>query len=270
MRLIKKLSFLEYFDIFGHQFNFTIGNSPILKTKAGGAITLLFALSLIIPCWYFGRDIQYHEEPNFFSEKEMLNIYPNQNINNSNFFFAYRIINYDFQTINDPRNFEFTFEYEEYINKDGRRFEQYNKTDFPIDCNLKHVNNDSVAYTTENLQDFKCLDLNYSMGGDWTQGNIKLPNFMIRRCNNETEQRLNIKCSTDDEVRAIFKTGIFVSFYVHKNYIISSNFENPISPKYIHYYFTLDLDNILLPYAQRQKFFLIFNESELKNDAGFF
>ena len=109
-----KLGFLEYFDVVGHHFTFNIGKSENLKTKAGGVITILFALSLIIPTYYFGRDISFREEPQFITESEMLPDYPFFNATNSLFFFAYRLIDINLQNIDNQRYFEYLFDYEEF------------------------------------------------------------------------------------------------------------------------------------------------------------
>ncbi len=70
------VSFLEYFDILGHEFNFTIRNYTHHKTKFGGVITIFFTLNLLIHAYYFVQYIQYRREPKLMKESKKLNFYP--------------------------------------------------------------------------------------------------------------------------------------------------------------------------------------------------
>jgi len=62
---------LENMDIFGKDFNFTIGGDR-LKTRMGGFVTILLFFSILACAGYFGKDIYFKVAPNFITEQLVL------------------------------------------------------------------------------------------------------------------------------------------------------------------------------------------------------
>ncbi len=192
-------NFLKYFDIFGYEFQFNIGKDKMLKTRFGGFIAIFMVVSLVPLAWYFGKDIEKREEPNFIEEKTMQEDFPFWNATSKNFFFAYKVYDFDFKNINDPRYFEFLFEYEKWRtdNVTFERKEFYNHFETPRKCNLSNLDLDDKYYAqrvfdNEKLGEFLCVNSNFTIGGDWSRGVINFPNFMVLRCNNNTKKKYNI------------------------------------------------------------------------------
>jgi len=87
--------------------------------------------------------------------------------------------------------------------------------------------------------------------------------FFVRKCNNETEIKYNIKSKTNDEI--IKKFGnIYLDTYVHKNLVNPSDFENPIQQT-----FTFNYRKIKLHSENIIKDTIWYGDSRLHSDTGF-
>ncbi len=266
------LNFLKTIDILGHDFKFSFEKSDTFKTNVGGVVTILVGIGVFLLCVYFSGDMFVHKNPNVIMMERLHDDFPTRSVNESNFFFAYNILDYNYNVIYDKRYFEFLFEYElwEMQNITGIKKEIISQFQNPIPCKPKHLHYDNYSYYKEKIYNFMCLENpNYEFGGDWSRKFIKLANFMVKRCDNTTELKFGVKCASDEELKEKFKDGIFLSIYYEMNVLDPQNYEDPIKPTIQRFYLSLDLNNILLKFAPRRKIWVRYNHAKLVTDNGF-
>ncbi len=78
----------------------------------------------------------------------------------------------------------------------NERNKTYNFFEFPEKC-IKGVHiltTKSMSMRTKSFTPTIALVKTLHLVDDWLRKRIELPNFMLRRCNKETESRFNIKC----------------------------------------------------------------------------
>ena len=234
---------LKYFDLFGMQFNFYVGNKRQLYTSYGGIISLIFILFCI--CIFFSvgiKDLLYKNPISNMSTDSKAG-YHKVKFNTEKLWIPWRIIDFnekpvDFKNllyptiyynkgIKDNINDGFIFEVN-YIN-----YKLCNETDF--------AQRGSNYYIDVPLDELYCMELqNVELGGGWTSdfmNYIELDIFLCKEGINYDETNEN--CTTYDRLKENFVENItwaFEYFYPIVEFQ-PTNYENPVIVVYkSHFY----------------------------------
>ena len=234
---------LKYFDLFGMQFNFYVGNKRKLYTSYGGIISLVFILFCI--CIFFSvgiKDLLYKNPISNISIDSKAG-YHKVKFNTEKLWIPWRIIDFnekpvDFKNLlyptiyynkgqKDNINDGFIFEVN-YIN-----YKLCNETDF-----AQRGNN---YYIDVPLDELYCMEIqNVELGGGWTSDfmyYIELDIFLCKGGINYNETNEN--CTTYDRLRENFVENItwaFEYFYPIVEFQ-PTNYENPVIVVYkSHFY----------------------------------
>ncbi len=236
------MSFLARFDYLGKdfKFNFEGGN---FKTNLGGVITLLIWISYVVLTWYFGRDIYLKESPFQIKNESNFLKHPRINLKKQDFILAINIED-DWNNIYDKiEDFEFGFSITKYKINDKGIASLTGKIDKNLEkCSTKHVSNEELKH--ERFNKYFCYLSDHSFGGSWQENEILLPSFWVKRCDQETEKKFEIKCN-----KGIFKSkNLFITYLLQKKLFMPSNFTYPVQNSY-HYKFKplqqLDTDKVI-------------------------
>jgi len=249
------IDFIKNLDFMGREFKFNIGGGmkDTYKTTFGGFLSLIQVIGFLILLWYYGQDIYLRQSPSMLISSSSLDKFPIYELDSTIFNFGFRVEDVLGNFIDDPRIFTYDLIY--------RRFEVTESGGFIVKkqwkkdmekCSTKHF--DNFTLYNERLYNYYCIENNYTIGGDWGATEINLPTFLIRRCNNETELKHNIKCKTDDEVNKIYNNLFYVDLYLQKNLVNPQNYTDPIKPTYTYKYKQLDIFN---KNALNKKFFIL-------------
>ena len=79
-------------------------------------------------------------------------------------------------------------------------------------CTEKHVDGSKETFEKLMLHNTYCFNINYTVGGYWENKLFNIPSIMLRRCNNYTEKKYNVKCASDEEILRNFPL-LYVGFY---------------------------------------------------------
>ena len=213
--------YLKRIDRVGKEFKFNIDGQESFKTSVGGIISLFYYIGLIALFFYFGRDLYQKNDPNFITRVDILNEYMYSEINNDNFFIAFSISNGQ-AFIYNLSYFDIVLDYISYnmssLNGNANRTITNSQK-----CN-QEVNKKIIPLIESENYCFN--NLNHKICGFWTAEAMFAPIFKIIRCNNETEDKYNIKCASDEEVETTFKE-LFLFVYYSNNLINPQNFDFP-------------------------------------------
>ncbi len=268
------MNFLKNIDLFGLQFNFKFEKADKFKTTLGGVLSLVLIFTIASAIALYSLDYIYKNNPKVTVNSYMKD-YPFLEINNTNFFFAFRLIDINFNNIQDPRYFEFEFEHEVW-EKDKEKetyFVAKNFSETPEKCKfgVDILNNDTDKNSLQSqLHLYHCVKSNYTIGGSYSGDKMSYPNFMVKRCNAKTEKKYGITCASETEIINKYQEGIFVSYFIQKNFYVPENSDKTIQPTYHHYITALDLDNILKEKASRLKVFIYYSTGVREDDIGYF
>jgi len=252
--------FIKKLDYMGKEFKLTIEGSSF-KTFFGGLLSIFKACIFLFLCWYYGQDIYKREEPYLLKEEQMLNYFPLVNINNQNFNLAIRVENVDGLLIDDPRIFYYDVIYQTWESDNNGIFRNvYNFTTDMETCSTKHYDNDTLYQ--HKLYNYKCVENNYTIGGDWGSNSILIPRFFVRQCDNTTEKKYNIKCFTDEEILKLHE-NYYIDTFTQKNVLNPRKYENPVQNTYNYRFkeFNFQDKNVM-----KQK--ITYSTAELYTDIG--
>ena len=225
---------LKYFDLFGMQFNFYVGNKRKLYTSYGGIISLIFILFCFCIYVLVGmKDLLYKNPISNISTDSKAG-YHKVKFNTEKLWIPWRIIDFnekpvDFKNLlyptiyynkgqKDNINDGFIFEVN-YIN-----YKLCNETDF--------AQRGSNYYIDVPLDELYCMEIqNVELGGGWTSDfmyYIELDIFLCKGGINYNETNEN--CTTYDRLRENFVENItwaFEYFYPIVEFQ-PTNYENPV------------------------------------------
>jgi len=256
-------SILAKIDLIGKDFKFKI-NRDKYRTSLGGVISIMLILSIIIACGYFGQDIYFHHNPNYYQKQQLVERYPIQPLSNSNFFFALAIQDSNNNLIDDKSYFVHQFTYYRWDrNLTTKKMILTKKTVVEMDrCNTTHLNN-SYFIQNRSLSEYYCPTINnLDLGGDFvTSDQYYLFKFSVDRCNSITEKKHNIKCKTNEEVVEKWKGENHIASYIQKTKIDQTNYYTPIEYFYDYRYENYDIESL-------KENRLFYTQSELITDAG--
>ena len=106
---------LKSIDIMSSDIKLKIDKKFKFSTTIGGIVTIFLLFGFLILCGYFGKDLYYKVNPKYIQNSDTLPEHPFLNINNSNFFFAFRIVNDSNLIVEDLKYFEYYFDYTYYL-----------------------------------------------------------------------------------------------------------------------------------------------------------
>ena len=98
--------FLQSIDRIEKEFKFTINKEETFTTSFGGIITILYYIGLISLFGFFGKELIIKEDPNFIQRVDIKDKNSVQVINDTNFFFAIAITDYNDHAIFNRSLFE--------------------------------------------------------------------------------------------------------------------------------------------------------------------
>ncbi len=200
-------------DKLGKDFKFNIKGDNF-RTYIGGLISISYYIGAVVLAYYFGKDVYYKENPNFLQMNDIADSYPSFNFTSQNFFFAFGIKNQKGHVHN------FSYFDAGFIQFNGQ---QVVKKLYPVKCNQIY---DEKFINKHKISQFYCFDIDYKIQGYWDSYPIHYAFYLLKRCNNETEKRLNIKCATNEEFRDTFK-NTYLAYIIQNNKINPSNFSKP-------------------------------------------
>ena len=254
------IDMIKRFDSMGKEFKFTI-NGGSYRTLFGGIISIFKAVSFLILCWYYGQDIYERKAPLLLKKETMLGEYPQVKLNSSFFNFAIRVENIEGLTIDDPSIFYYDVIWQQWELDENELFQTTDN--FTIDmetCSTAHYDNDTLYHYK--LFNYKCIQNNYTMGGDWGDSLVRVPNFFVRRCNKEAELKFNVVCKTDAEIIELYG-NFFIDTYTQKNVLNPSDFKKPVQDTYNYKYKEF---NFLDKNVVKQK--IVYSTAKLTTDTG--
>ena len=253
-------------DFMGKEFKFMLGGEmkEMYQTLFGGILSIIQAIGFLILLWYYGKDIYERQSPTVIISDSVIDYYPKVTVNSNMFKFAFRVEDYYGNTIDDPSIFYYDFLFESFVDSGNGTFyreKRYNITTEP--CTTKHFEKDTLDLL--HIDHYRCIENNYTFGGNWGTTFVMTPQFFVRRCDNETERKYNVTCKTDKEVVDKYPM-MWLNTYHQKNLMNSSRYENAIEPFYIYTEKQLDLTNP----PNVLKYIYIYSSAELITDTGLF
>ena len=134
------MSCLKLIDVFGNDFKLNLGGIEKHKSLFGGIFSLLLIFTIVILTWYFGQDIYLRENPTYISKTVLKTETPMLTLNSSVFSYAYRFEDANGVIIDDPKFFEYEFEFKfSEINNVSGLITTLNLTTIKAEkCNAKH------------------------------------------------------------------------------------------------------------------------------------
>ena len=249
--------FLKSIDRIGRPFTFNIDGEDTYRTPAGGIISIMYYIGIVVFTFYFGRDLWQRQDPNFIKRIDIEDDYKFIELNQSNFFTAIKI--FDSRTgIYNLSYFDMElryviFDYENNV---------YN-FDPPIPhekCSEKHIDKDSFLKMRLNEGAY-CFNLNYTVGGYWDNRVIKTPVMILKRCNNNTEKMYDIKCASNEELRNTLP-NLFLEIFYLNHMVNPQNFDNPYKNVFHMDYEILKENDTTFSYE------MFYNEAIITSDAG--
>jgi len=227
------LQMISRIDILGKKFELKIDNG-LYKTCLGGILTLCLSILGIYIAWYFGDDIYLRENPSILTKSTLLKDYPLITLNNSNFFFALRVEKNN-KPVDDKTIFEYIMDYR--FNVHNLTSSSYNTTvhlTFDMErCSEKHIDSDTLNKLR--LFNYFCADLNnLDVGGSWEFSLLQgIVSYRIKRCNNETEKKYNLKCKSDKELGPdLDGNTYYVSSIIENRLFDPKNYTKPVHRQY--------------------------------------
>ena len=260
------MKIIKAFDIFGNDFKLNIGGSQTHNTLLGGISSISLFIATLILTWYFGQDIYKRSNPNFLKKTEIRDEVPMITLNNSDFFFAFKVVD----TIGDTTNYEKYFQnileyrYSSYDKYSGIS-KVLNHTYYTLEkCNTNHIDNKTLidnalyGYYCANFSDFK-------YGGDFASNYVSYFEFIVRKCNKYTTLENNITCASDKEFQ-MFTQGrkFFIKYFIYDKDLDPTNFEKPLKNTASFRFQNLDFNNLTANYRYYYKI------SDLYMDTGLF
>ena len=220
------INFITNLDYMGREFKFNMGkNGESLKTFLGGISTIIQSIGFMVLLWYYGQDIYLRKSPSMIKSEGMKDDYIKWDIDSSKFNFAMNVQDDFGNYLNDPRDFIYTMFYLNITMKIDGSFDLItSETEMDI-CSSKHLNNKTLNFYK--LYESRCVENNFTLGGQWNTENLLLPTFLLKRCNSDIEKKLSIKCRTNEELIEKYKSFYF-NIYLQKNLIDPSKYEIPV------------------------------------------
>ena len=112
-----------------------------------------------------------------------------------------------------------------------------------INCEDKYPSNINNPLNFS-LTGFYCFNSdNILIGGFWDNIFLSLPTFIVKRCDINTEKRLNIKCATDEEIKEKHPGTLYINFYLQDHWIYPQNYNNPVKILHTSDWVQYNLDN---------------------------
>ena len=253
--------FLKFIDNMGRSFKFSIQDGKF-KTPVGGLITIFQGLSFLALVWFNGQDLYKKQEPFLESRNLMKSTYPILNMTRKNLNFAYRLENYDGETIYDLSAFYLIMKYQ-LSKKINGKFEKDNSVSFEKmleRCTSKHFKNSTLH--SYNLFNYFCTDINFPVGGSWGEDIIYLPTFYVKICDIFIENTYNITCKSKKEVYNLYPE-LYVSYFYQKNMVDPNDFNDPINDTYTYYYQSINLN-----YNLSSNDVINYSSAEMITDSG--
>jgi len=237
MKLLKKI------NIFGNDFKLNLKGDIQYRTWLGGVFTILLLLSTLTLIWYFGQDIYLRQSPTYQSKTLFKNETPMIDLNTTNFFFSIRIEDDNGYAVDNRKYFDYFMYYDYYQNSKGIYTSIKSIRERLVLCNTTHLNNDTLIKKL-GLDTYYCYDIKgLKFGGDWQEAYIANPNWVIKRCNQDTEKFYNLTCATPEEQKNFYKR-LYVDFYTFETNVNPKNYENPVEYFYKYHYIDFDLNNV--------------------------
>lgn len=233
--------FIRSLDLLGKKFQFYINGDTEYKTFLGGITTIVKGIGIILLTWYYGQDLYEMKYPRIITSKGMADNYPYVELNTSVFNFAFRLENEYGVLIDDPSIVTYDMRYVIYKADDLGVWTMALNNSLTVEtCSTKHYDNDTL--TKFHLNMYKCVENNFTIGGDWGYNLIQLPLFFVRRCNKETERKFNITCKSDEELTNSFNNS-YLDLYLQKNLVNPINLKSPIQKTYSYSFKELNITN---------------------------
>jgi len=203
---------LKSIDMMGKEFRFNVDGMSAFKTSLGGFMTIFKLIAFLVLIWYFGQDIYNRKEPVLLITNSMDDQYPNITLDSTIFNFAYRVEDAYGLTIDDPSYFTYDIIFQELESGSDNIFKELNRDTTELEkCSEKHFKREVLDFY--NLQNYRCHENNFTLGGSWGASFIKVPQYFLRLCDSKTEVKYNVKCKTKDEI---------INFYKNtKNYLFN-------------------------------------------------
>ncbi len=214
---VKGFNQVKKLDLFGRDIRLQINQVEKFQTTVGGCLTILLTISMMTLTWYFGQEIYLRKNPKYIVKSEHLGKSPIFYPKKPNFFFGYRLEDRYGHLPIDFRFFDLEFVAESWSNNDTLGTYVLDKiiVKVPETCSEKHATKHQIDHMSV-LHTCKCIDLNgIQFGGSWVQEKMDMIRFYLKRCNKNTEKRLNITCASDEEYFQRFKNQrLFYNFFL--------------------------------------------------------
>jgi len=253
---------LKSIDMMGKEFRFNVDGMSAFKTSLGGFMTIFKLIAFLVLIWYFGQDIYNRKEPVLLITNSMDDQYPNITLDSTIFNFAYRVEDAYGLTIDDPSYFTYDIIFQELESGSDNIFKELNRDTTELEkCSEKHFKREVLDFY--NLQNYRCHENNFTLGGSWGASFIKVPQYFLRLCDSKTEVKYNVKCKTKDEIINQFG-NIYMDTYIQKNLVNPSNFGNPIQQTFSYSYKEIKLKSVNSINA-----IITYGDSRLHTDTGF-
>ena len=250
-------------DILGKEIQFKIENSETYKTWVGGFFTILLGFISLGSIYLFGNDVIFKTKPTLLFKKNQLADYPTIGINNSNFFYSFRLVDSYGVYIEDLKYFEPLLTFENMMmNFTSLELETtFLDVQTMETCNTTHIDNKTLY--EEGLRSYKCAVLDkFKIGGNWDGNEVNVLTYTIKRCNSETERKHNIVCAPDSEIMDNFLFPINVEIKYQNQILDATRLTDPVSR-------VLDFRGTSIDLTSTKKNLFYYSGAKLTTDLGY-
>lgn len=259
------MSILSYIDIFGTTFQFTTFKKSKFKTAAGGLLTIISLITMVIFIFIFGQDFFYKENPTILTQTVVPNNFSEPFLlTNDNFMIAFKFSGRQIDTFNYTGIFYPLFNHYSYIiNSTGQHLIKITPIEIKKCSDVQsnsHFFNLGLKY-----EDYECINWkgkNLTFGGNMDDASFAEYFAMsFNVCNGFTFSSPNC---TDYNVLNEYlsgKSGVIMEIF-YPNYHFSP--QDLIQPMKIDYTHTLYSLNFNLRKRDR----IYFKDAKLLDDQG--
>lgn len=221
---------IQKVDYFGEKVRVYVDNDYRVKTKLGGALTIMMGVALITLAWINGRDIFYKNNPNAYQQTVVLDKYPQALLNSTSFPIALSLQDGNGAPyINDPH-----FKLSVYYNYNGQSVPNGDmdiSISTPIQTNFCNYSDypmlSKETFDRAGLSGYQCLNMTgIQVDGYWSTNNLHWITIGLYMCDYDSTPDL---CPSYQNIRNFTNTNqMLLALYFVDNFPAINNNSEPI------------------------------------------
>ena len=232
-------------DLYGGNVLIYHNSHRSIRTVFGGMITFCIMIVMSLLIIGFGGDFFYRTNPSFIKSELNPKVFPNLQLNHTNFMFALRYEDIDGVTL-DRLGQSF------YFNVWRRQYQRNLLGEWEVKEIIKipysQCKRDNFAlpelYDEKNIKDFNCIDYDKEkdyLGGGWEANFVNYFLIDYALCfEGEFNPYNGLPCNPTNITDKLLSSYAYVSFYIQDLFVDPSNYEHPISKAIFNFYHLVD------------------------------